>query len=130
MRTRRLAELRDHQLQVERFFEDVGQLAEAMRDVNPDGEPEPVKLIWNDIYDWPLPWYLREFDEVERFTEMPHDPTAPLIVAAHEFDAELTERLGDDYLMTGVYEVRLNVFAYLFVREDVWMAHLENLGRL
>ena len=32
--------------------------------------------------------------------------------------------------MTAYYEVRPGVFAQLWVREDLWVAHLRRLGRL
>jgi len=61
---------------------------------------------------------------------MPDDPAAPLVICSPGFDRALTERLDATHLMTGYYGVRPNVLAMLWVRMDVWEAHLRRLGRL
>ena len=54
-------------------------------------------------------------------------PVQPLDLV---FDAALTERLDETHLMTGFYGLRPGVLAQLWVRMDVWEAHLRRLGRL
>lgn len=64
------------------------------------------------------------------WTDLPADPSAALIIASPAFDEALTAQLGASHLMTGYYGLRPNVLAQLWVREDVWMAHLRRSGRL
>jgi len=120
---------------------DVVRLAgdlEELAKVIPEDEETAVKVIWHDAYYWPLPWYLRGFEHVELWRGMPADPRGtgimpvppPLVISSPRFDAPLTERLDATHLMTGYYGVRPNVLAQLWVRMDVWEAHLRRLGRL
>lgn len=109
-----------------RLADDLDGLAAAA----PDGHATAIRVIWRDAYYWPLPWHLRKFDRVELWTHMPDDPAAPLVICSPEFDRALTERLDATHLMTGYYGVRPNVLAMLWVRMDVWEAHLRRLGRL
>ncbi len=84
-----------------------------------------VKVIWNDVYYWPLPWYLRRFDHVQLWTKMPDHPAASIIISSPEYDADLTTRLGPDFIMTGYYEIRPQVLAQLWVRFELWQAYVQ-----
>jgi uncharacterized protein (TIGR03663 family) len=109
-----------------RFEDDLRQLAQA----SPAGHKTIVKVVWHDGYYWPLPWYLREFSRVGFWNRMPSDPAAPLVIASPQLDELLSEQLDDTHLMIGFYGVRPNVLAMLWVRMDLWEAHLRRLGRL
>lgn len=111
---------------IERLEEDVEQLLSVAN----SGEPCMVKVIWHDGYYWPMPWYLRKCDRIGYWTEVPEDPAAPLVIASAEHDTALTARLDATHLMTGFYAVRPGVLAQLWVRMDVWEAHLRRLGRI
>jgi predicted membrane-bound mannosyltransferase len=111
---------------IERLAQDAQQLARAAG----EGDAVPVKVIWNDPFYWPLPWYLRRFTRVGYWSSMPDDPAAPIVIASAQLDRELTERLEATHLMTGYYDVRPGVLAQLWVRMDLWEAHLRRLGRL
>jgi hypothetical protein len=89
-----------------------------------------VKVIWNDPYYWPLPWYLRGLTQVGYWSQVPDDPAAPIVIGASQLDPVLTEQLEATHLMTGYYGVRPNLLAQLWVRMDLWEAHLRRLGRL
>jgi len=110
----------------ERLANDVGQLALD----TPAGHAAPVKVIWHDGYYWPLPWYLRRLEQVGYWTDLPAHPAAPIVIASPRFDERLTAELDATHLMTGYYGLRPNVLAQLWVRTDVWEAHLRRLGRL
>ena len=105
-------------------------IVEQFSEAHPDGHALPIKLIWHDHYYWPLPWYLRRFDDVEPWTGLPPDPDAAIVISSPRFDKELTRSLEETHLMTGYYEIRPQVLVQLWVREDVWMAHLRRLGRI
>jgi len=62
---------------------DVPRLAEALRQIaaaGPKGQATPVQLICPDDDYWPLPWYLRDFEQLGGLREVPDGPAAPLIV--------------------------------------------------
>jgi hypothetical protein len=61
---------------------------------------------------------------------MPPDPSAAIVIASPKFDKELTAAFDQTHLMTGYYEIRPQVLVELWVREDVWMAHLRATGRI
>ncbi len=112
---------------VQRLADDIEQLAKA----SPDGNDVLVKVIWDEEgYYWPLPWYLRQFESVGYWTQLPDDPSAPIVISLSELDEALTERLDDTHLMTSFYALRPNVLAQVWVRMDLWEAHLRRLGRL
>jgi len=111
---------------VERLEQDVRRLTQAW----PAGSQTLIHVIWSDNYYWPIPWYLRRFPRAGYWTTIPPDPDAPLVVASPRHDAALTERLGATHLMTGYYGLRPGVLAQLWVRMDLWEAHLRRLGRL
>jgi uncharacterized protein (TIGR03663 family) len=109
-----------------RLAGDARQVAQA----SPEGDRVPLKVIWQDGFYWPLPWYLRGFERVEYWSQLPGDPAAPLVISSPSYDDALTKQLAATHLMTGYYAVRPNVFAQLWVRMDLWEAHLKRLGRL
>jgi uncharacterized protein (TIGR03663 family) len=111
---------------IQRLSDDLHQLQLAV----PDGEEIPVKVLWQGPYYWPLPWYLRRFELVGYWTELPPDPAAPIVIASPAYDAQLIQDLDATHLMTGFYEIRPQVLAELWVRLDLWESHLRRLGRL
>ena len=112
---------------------DVVRLADelAMLSVASGQDTEmPIQVIWSDTYYWPLPWYVRQFQQVAWWTKLPANVSAPVVMAAPQYDDVLTRELGDQYLMTGYYQLRPEVLLQLWVRMDVWEAHLQRLGRI
>lgn len=105
-------------------------IVEQFAAAHPDGHALPIKVIWDDPYYWPLPWYLRRFEQVELWTSLPADPSAAVVISSPKFDKDLTPILEETHLMTGYYELRPQVLAQLWVREDVWEAYLRMLGRI
>jgi len=67
---------------------------------------------------------------VEYWRRLPDAADAAVVISSPEFDAPLTARLDGTHLMTGYYGVRPNVLVQLWVRLDLWEAHLRRLGRL
>lgn len=105
-------------------------IVEQFAEAHPDGHDLPIKVVWQDPYYWPLPWYLRRFDHVELWTSLPPDPNAAVVISSPKFDKALTSALEETHLMTGYYELRPQVLVQLWVREDVWMAYLRRQGRI
>ncbi|MHB8864138.1 MAG: flippase activity-associated protein Agl23 [Pirellulaceae bacterium] len=112
---------------------DAVRLAEQLQELaaaSDQGDQMPIQVIWSDAYYWPLPWYFRRFGHVEWWTTLPADVTGPVVVCAPQYDAELTTRLGDTYIMTGYFQLRPQVLAQLWVRDALWEQHLRRLGRI
>ena len=105
-------------------------IVEQFAEAHSEGHALPIKFIWHDHYYWPLPWYFRRFEHVEPWTGLPPDPEAAVVVSSPKFDRDLTAALEETHLMTGYYEIRPQVLAQLWVREDVWMVYLQMLGRI
>jgi len=111
---------------VTRLADQLRQLAEASAQQG----TTPLKIIWTDAYYWPLPWYLRDFSQVQWWTEVPADPLAPIVISATQHDESLTPQLEATHIMTGYFQLRPRVLMQLWVRLDLWEAHLRRLGRL
>jgi hypothetical protein len=111
---------------IERLADDLQLLADA----SPDGPQTTILVIYDGPYYWPLPWYLRARQHVGYWTQMPDDAQAALVISSPKYDADLTAQLDDTHLMTGYYANRPSELVQLWVRMDVWEAHLRRLGRL
>ena len=53
-------------------------------------------------------------------------PTRPSILASPEFDEELTKKLDATHLMNGYFGLRPGTFFEVWIRLDLWKAHLED----
>jgi len=110
----------------EELAEQVQELAEAWAD---QGDFS-VAVVWHDEYYWPLPWYLRHDGPIRRLDRLPDGQNPAVVVASAQCNPALAEQLADTHQMPSFYEMRPNVFVVLWVRKDVWQAHLQRLGRL
>jgi len=104
---------------------DLGQRVEDLLRVSRQGDRTIVKLIAEDEYYFPLPWYLRRCVNVGYWTRMPPDPAAPVVIASSRFDQELARRLGATHQMTGYFGLRPTVVFGVWVEKGLWQAYLE-----
>ena len=110
-------------------FEDLGDQVDALAVAWQGRGDFSVMVIWHDEYYWPLPWYLRRHGPIRRSDQVSDRPAPAVVVASAEFNPELAKKLDRTHQMPSFYEMRRNVFAVLWVRKDVWEAHLQRLGR-
>lgn len=103
--------------------------AMALAAFHPDRMRMVIKVFWNDAYYWPIPWYLRGFDNVGYWQGVPADADAPLIFASPEYDEELTRRLDATHLMNGYIGLRRGTVAMVWVRMDLWTRYVESRRR-
>lgn len=104
---------------------DVVRLArriDEMAALHPDGRSLRVHFITPDY--WPLPYYLRNFDHIGYWSEIPAVPDAPLLVVGAELQERLEPLLHDSY-HTVFYGLRPDVLLVLYVRQDLWARYLE-----
>ncbi len=110
---------------------DAARLADTLEEIaaaSPAGRRVPIDVVWHDAYYWPLPWSLRRFERVGYWAEIPEGDCGPIVVSSAPLDEALTAKLDATHLMTGFYGLRPNVLAQLWVRLDLWEAHLRRQG--
>jgi uncharacterized protein (TIGR03663 family) len=105
------------------LLELVSQL-DALAAVDPQGCQMVVKVMSPGSDFWPLPWYLRRFDHVGWWDEMPADPFAPVMIVSTKFKAGLEAK--KTHVMVGLFKLRPDAFLELYVELDLWRAYLES----
>ncbi len=96
---------------------------DAVAKAAPRGRDMPVKVIAPGSDYWPLPWYLRGFNRVGWWPEMPTDPFAPVMIVSAKFHAGLDEK--KTHVLAGLFELRPGIFFELYVQTDLWRSYLE-----
>jgi predicted membrane-bound mannosyltransferase len=102
---------------------------EAVADAAPTGRETVVQVVAPDHDYGPLPWYLRRFQHVGWYDQLPDDLVAPIVVVAARLDARLDEKSDRRWLMVGLFEQRPGVFLELYVEKDLWMRFVGAMKR-
>ncbi len=100
----------------------------AIGRVAPDGYATVMKVISPESY-WPLPWTLRDFKNVGWYEALPEDPYAPIVLVSAKLGALLDEKSEKRWIMTGLYELRPQVFFELYVELELWKQFVATLPR-
>ncbi len=103
------------------------QIAERARDiarVHPEGNAMLIKVIQPDQDYWPIPWYLRRFDRVGYWHEIPQDADATMIVADPGLHERLETLLHDEYVQE-TRSLRPGVLRTVYIEKGAWEAFLE-----
>ncbi len=92
---------------------------EELAKTSPEGHKLAIQ-IYSRTNLWPLPWYLRNFQRVEWWTEVPDkSPIAPVVLATPEMEAALVRKLYE-LPPPGQRELYLHLFSrYLELRPSV-----------
>ncbi len=96
---------------------------EALAKVDPLGHGMLIKVIAPGSDYWPLPWYLRQFNQVGWWGKMPPDPDAPVVIVSAKLHATLDEK--KTHVLAGMFQLRAGVFFELYVRAELWQAYLD-----
>jgi uncharacterized protein (TIGR03663 family) len=91
---------------------------ENLAKVDPRGHKLVLKVISPEGDYWPLPWYLRRFQQTGWWDHLPEDPYAPIMVVAANLHAPLDEK--KTHLMVRYYQLRPQLFLELYVQLDLW----------
>ncbi len=84
---------------------------------------EPIAVVGSDY--WPLPWYLRQFDQIGYWqSPAPEIIKLPLVFTLPETTAGVAELLKDSH-MPLPRGLRTGVPLHVFVRNDVWKQWME-----
>jgi len=99
---------------------------EEVASVSPDGHDMMIKVITPENY-WPLPWYLRRFnqDHVGYYHEVPVDADAAVILTTPDVQEALDRRLKGTYNKQSLHALRPGVFVPIYVEESLWARLVE-----
>jgi len=99
------------------------KMVDGFGKISPAGHRVLIKVMAPHGDFWPLPWYLRSFQQVGWWDELPTDPFAPIIIVSADFHAALDEKKM--HLMVGLFEMRPQVFFELYVEKSLWESYLQ-----
>jgi uncharacterized protein (TIGR03663 family) len=97
---------------------------EALAAIDPQDHKLLLKVMAPEGDYWPLPWYLRLFDQAGWWDHVPEDPFAPIMVVSAKLHAALDEK--KTHLMVGYFQLRPQLFFELYVRLDLWQEWLSH----
>jgi hypothetical protein len=95
---------------------------EALAQVSPQGRDLLVKVMTLEGDCWPLPWYLRNLQQIGYWDRLPADPYAPVMIVSSQFHASLDEK--KTHVMVGYFQLRPQVFLELYVDLGLWKDYL------
>jgi hypothetical protein len=90
--------------------------------VHPARQGMLVKVVAGPYEQWPLPWYLREYDRVGYWAR-PDDAAplsgVPVVIASQEYAEPIGAQLGDAYV-SEFYGLRPDVLLAVFIERGLW----------
>lgn len=92
---------------------------EKLARVHPDGHGMLIRVIMDDP--WPVPWYLRRFEQVGYWESPPADCEAPVIITSADLAPQVESRLRREY-RSSYYGLRPDVVLVVYVAHDLWEA--------
>lgn len=102
----------------------ISKRAEEIAELHPDGKRMLIKIIQPDRDYWPLPWYLRTFERVGYWHELPEDADAVIIIADPSLRDGLESSLHDDYA-DEMGSLRPGVLRTVYIERSAWEAYLD-----
>jgi hypothetical protein len=94
--------------------------------IHPDGNKMLIQVIARDGDYWPLPWYLRTFENnTGWYPQVPDNLAAPVIIYSPRFSAQVKEGAKKLHQTAGFYGFRPNVFFQLSVEQSLWDEYVE-----
>ena len=76
------------------MHENTQRMLERLAEVSPEGHAMTIHVVTPENY-WPLPWYLRRFEQVGWWSAPPADPYAPVVIASSKLQLALDEPTSD-----------------------------------
>jgi predicted membrane-bound mannosyltransferase len=100
--------------------------------IHPAGYEMRINVIAAEDDYWPLPWYLRQFNQsrIGYWSKPPENVDAPMVIAgtsqgvADGVEARLRDKYQAEYI-----GLRPNVLLRVYIRRDLWQKFLDNLPR-
>lgn len=91
--------------------------------VSPQKDQMVIKVMAPENDYGPLPWYLRNFEQVGWYSEMPSDPYASVMIISRKFNAALDK--DNSHLNVGLFELRPQNWFDIYVETNLWNAYLQ-----
>ncbi len=107
------------------------RLVDRVRDLakfHRDGKSMLVKVVAGPDEQWPLPWYLRDFQRVGYWTTLADArgvEGVPVVVASQRY-AEIIEAAAGDAFQSAFYGLRPGVVVTLFIDRPLWEGYLNS----
>ncbi len=98
------------------------RMVERINDIaalNPNSAQMPIIIVQPDGDYWPLPWYLRHFDNAGYWEAPPARGDAPILIADTAVHAAVADQLQTDYMIQ-TYGLRPGEHRLLYIRRDLW----------
>jgi len=104
---------------------------EGVARASPAGDRMLIRVIATRGDYWPLPWYLRRFNQVGWYSQVPADPAAQVIITSPRFDPAIEGKLGPAMAMVGYFGQRPasaleQPLFVLRVQSDLWQEYLKS----
>ncbi len=93
--------------------------AEELAAVHPDGHSMLIHVIAPNGDYWPLPWYLRKFDRVGYWSELPENPDAAMVVVSSDVAGQLEGKLRNAY-QAEFAGLRPGVLFQVYIDQVLW----------
>lgn len=97
-----------------------------LADVHPHGRYMLIRVVASPHDTWPLPWYLRRFENVGYWHEiqsLPATVEAPIVIVSSAMDRTVAERLHRR-CQTEYFGLRPGVLLRMYISSDLWDALL------
>lgn len=92
---------------------------EKLAEADPAHYAAPVQVIVPGSDYWPLPWYLRRFENAGYYADVPDQLDAPVIIAAASLKDKIAPLLKEDYYQDFA-GLRPGVLLNVYVRRPLW----------
>ena len=102
----------------------LGETIERLAEVHPAGHDMLIRVITPNY--WPLPWYLRGFNEVGYWDTLPENCDAAVIITSLDLHEDLVNRLSGDYFTT-LHGLRPDVVMPVLISQTLWERRLERI---
>lgn len=110
---------------------EIRDMVSRVSQLHPDGLEMHIEIIIPDNEYWPLPWYLRNYNNTAWWDHVDYnEPAAPLVIAAASEEKELIKKLyelpppGQRHLYISLFsrymELRPGLEIRTYIRKDVW----------
>ncbi len=108
---------------------DLVERLESLAKIRPQGHAMVIQVMAPESDYWPLPWYLRSFEQVGWWDHWREDPAASALIVGSKLASPLEEKSDSAWAALGIYGLRPGNFFQLYVRSDLWRQYLATMPR-
>ncbi len=102
----------------------IGERIKRLAELSPLGRKLPIKVISEEY--WPLPWYLRQFENVGYWNDMPDAPDASVIIVSAKLQDILEAKISPKYQIE-YRGLRPGVVLLIYIEEKLWSRFMEEI---